>query len=172
MDSGIAPRSEILPDVLESGLRVVFCGTAAGYVSERSNAYYAHSNNRFWKTLHEVGLTSEQLLPSDFRRVVEFGIGLTDLCKDTFGLDSDIRRPTHADREALRQKLQVHQPKVVAFTSLTAGRSFCGTRTTLGLQDELIGSTRVFVLPSTSPMAAWNWASTAHHWSQLADLVR
>ena len=48
---------EQLPDQLCDGLKVVFVGTAAGRHSAETRAYYAHPGNRFWRTLHEVGLT-------------------------------------------------------------------------------------------------------------------
>src|SRR2546427_10087333 len=45
-----------LPDLLAPSLRVVFVGTAAGRESA-AKCYYAGRGNRFWRTLHEVGLT-------------------------------------------------------------------------------------------------------------------
>jgi hypothetical protein len=47
----------ILPDLLQSNLSVIFCGTAAGTFSAEEGEYYAHSNNFFWSILHETGLT-------------------------------------------------------------------------------------------------------------------
>ena len=66
----------ILPDVLAPGMRVVFCGTAPGAASARARAYYAGPGNRFWVTLHEVGLTPILLRPDEFARLPEFGVGL------------------------------------------------------------------------------------------------
>jgi len=60
----------ILPDVLEPGLRVVFCGTAAGVVSAAKRVYYAGRGNSFWPTLHEIGLTPRQFEPMEFREVL------------------------------------------------------------------------------------------------------
>jgi TDG/mug DNA glycosylase family protein len=45
LDPAIPPP--ILPDVLMPGLKLVFCGTAAGTVSARRGQYYAHPQNRF-----------------------------------------------------------------------------------------------------------------------------
>ena len=72
---------QILPDVLVHGLDVVFCGSAAGSASAKAGAYYAGLGNRFWPILHESGLTPRQILPSEFRDAVQYGIGLTDLSK-------------------------------------------------------------------------------------------
>ena len=37
----------VLPDLIKPGLKIVFCGTAAGTVSAKRGAYYAHPQNRF-----------------------------------------------------------------------------------------------------------------------------
>ena len=82
-------QPDVLPDVLGSGLSIVFCGSAAGAASARAGAYYAGPGNRFWPTLYRVGLTPRILAPADFRTVRRYGIGLTDLCKTESG--SDVR---------------------------------------------------------------------------------
>jgi len=51
---------DILPDVLKPGLKVVFCGTAAGNRSAKIKAYYAGRDNQFWAVLHRIGLTPRQ----------------------------------------------------------------------------------------------------------------
>ena len=80
----------LIPDVLKPGLSVVFCGTAPSATSFERRAYYARPGNRFWPTLHAVGLTPRQLRPEEFRRVTDFGIGLTDVCKTSWGQDADV----------------------------------------------------------------------------------
>ena len=93
----------ILPDVLAPGLRVVFCGTAAGEEAARVGAPYAGPGNRFWWVLHEVGLTPRELRPVEFRELLAWGIGLTDVAKHAVGGDSALRagrlRRRGGDRE-------------------------------------------------------------------------
>ena len=38
-----------------------------------------------------------------------------------------------------------------------------------GEQSERIGRTRLWLLPSPSPTAGWNWESNKHWWRGLAD---
>jgi len=38
----------------------------------------------------------------------------------------------------------------------------------LGWQDLTIGATRIYVLPSTSPNARWQWEQHKWHWRALA----
>ena len=77
----------ILPDLLRPGLRLVFCGTAAGSVSAMRGHYYAHPQNRFWGILHEVGLTPRLLAPAEYPLLLDWGVGLTDLAKYVSGMD-------------------------------------------------------------------------------------
>jgi TDG/mug DNA glycosylase family protein len=122
----LSDRTIILPDVLAPGLRVVFCGTAAGTESARQQAYYAHPQNRFWRALHEAGLTPRRLAPAEYPLMPGFGLGLTDIAKDVSGMDRELP-PGALGRDPckrLRAKIEAHAPQVLAFTSLTAGRRF------------------------------------------------
>jgi G:T/U-mismatch repair DNA glycosylase len=66
-----------LPDLLAPNLRVIFVGTAAGKRSAEFGHYYAGRGNRFWRTLHEVGLTPRLFEPGEFRALLALGIGHT-----------------------------------------------------------------------------------------------
>ena len=161
----------VLPDVLRPGLKIVFCGTAAGTESARRGHYYAHPQNKFWPTLHAIGLTPHRLKPEEFPRVGEWGIGLTDIAKTVSGMDSELP-PGSLGRlacEGLRQRMMAHQPVLLAFTSLTAGRRFLGPAAGFGEQAETIGATRLWILPSPSPAANWNWRAHEHWWRAVAE---
>jgi G:T/U-mismatch repair DNA glycosylase len=41
-----------------------------------------------------------------------------------------------------------------------------------GEQDETIGATRLWLLPSPSPAANGNWRAHQHWWRKLAEAVR
>lgn len=149
----------VLPDLLRPGLRLVFCGTAAGTVSAERGAYYAHPQNKFWKALFESGLTSRLLAPEEFPRLLSYGIGLTDIGKHDFGMDHELRSGT-LGREAcaeLRDKIEHFAPTALAFTSLRAGRSFLHGERHVGPQKEMIGATKLWILPSPSPAAVAHW---------------
>jgi len=166
-----SPPGPILPDVLAPGLRVVFCGTAAGTVSAARGCYYAHPQNKFWRTLHAVGLTPHRLEPAEFMRLPSWGLGLTDIAKGVCGMDKQL--PAGAlGREACRamtEKIAAAQPDILAFTSLTAGRRYLGREASFGEQPEAIGPTRIWLLPSPSPAANWNWREA--WWRALAAAI-
>jgi double-stranded uracil-DNA glycosylase len=170
----LASPSTILPDLLQPGLRLVLCGTAAGNVSARRGHYYAHPQNKFWATLHAVRLTPHRLDPSDYASLVTWGIGLTDVAKNASGMDKQLPAGSlgRLACEDLRRRILAHRPAILAFTSLAAGRSFLGGHAGFGEQDETIGATRLWLLPSPSPAANGNWPAHQHWWRKLAEAVR
>ena len=167
--SMVASKTFILPDVLTPGLRVVFCGTAPGTRSAREGAYYAHPGNHFWRTLFAVGLTPRLLAPAEFRDVLQFGIGLTDVAKHHFGSDAELPR-TAFDAARLHRKLARFKPHFVAFTSKNAARAglALGSRNLhYGEQTIAIAQSRVFVLTSPSGQARGFWDTAP--WRELAE---
>jgi TDG/mug DNA glycosylase family protein len=166
------PLSPLLPDLLGQKLRIVFCGTAAGPMSAAKGHYYAHPQNKFWKTLHEVGLTPYRLDPSEFRKLLEWRIGLTDIAKNVSGLDKDLPRESLGALacDSLRERIEEFQPGILAFTSQEAGKRFLRRKIALGEQKETVGTTRVWILPSSSPAGHWNW--DLQWWKALAVQVK
>jgi TDG/mug DNA glycosylase family protein len=159
----------VLPDLLAPGLRLVFCGTAAGARSAAEGAYYAHPGNLFWRALFEAGLTPHRFAPSDFPQLLPLGIGLTDLAKRHSGNDAELPRDAF-DAAALRRKIRRYQPRLLAFTSKNAARGALGHAVEIGLQHERFGDTRLFVLPSPSGRARGHW--DLQPWLALAALHR
>lgn len=157
--------ADILPDVLRPGLRVAFCGTAAGSASARARAYYAGPGNSFWATLHSTGLTPLRLAPAEYRRLPEFGIGLTDLCKVLHGSDEEVGT-AEFDVAGLEERVAEAEPANLAFNGKNAVRAVLERGADYGPQEERIGGATVWVLPSTSGAARRFW--DIEPWRQLA----
>ncbi len=149
------PLKQDLPDYLRRGLRVVFVGVNPGRTSGARGHHYAGPSNRFWKTLHGAGFTPHRFCPDDDARVVELGIGLTNICPRTTVRASDLT--TLELREgavALQHKLMKYRPKCVAFVGLTAYRiAFERPHATVG-PAELVAGTAAWVLPNPSGLNA------------------
>jgi TDG/mug DNA glycosylase family protein len=159
----------VLSDVLRPGLALVFCGTAAGSASARAGAYYAGPGNAFWRTLREVGLTPELLVPAEFERLPEFGIGLTDVCKARHGSDAEVGRG-HFDVAGLERRIAATAPANLAFNGKNAARAALGRPVGYGRQPERFGGATTWVLPSTSGAARGFW--DLEPWRQLAAAVQ
>jgi TDG/mug DNA glycosylase family protein len=159
---------DILPDVLKPGLKVVFCGMAVGNRSAAIGAYYAGRGNQFWAVLYRIGLTPRQLQPQEYRILLNYGIGLTDLVKKASGNDNTLKKEVF-NIAGLRQRLEKASPKVVVFNGKRAAMEFLGRPVKYGLQPERVGSSAVFVLPSTSGAARAYW--NEQYWLELAEYV-
>jgi len=157
--------ADVLPDLLRPGLRVVFCGTAAGTASARAKAYYAGPGNRFWSVLYEVGLTPTQLTPAEFERLPEHGIGLTDICKVLHGSDQEVGT-VEFDVAGLQGRIAEAEPAKLAFNGKNAARGALERGVEYGAQPEQIGGASVWVLPSTSGAARGFW--DIEPWRELA----
>ena len=165
-------KKHVLPERLKPGLKLVFCGTAAGRQSALQQAYYAHAQNKFWRTLHKVGLTPRLIAPKDYEALDALGIGLTDIAKFAYGMDHQLPRHSLGPKAArdLRRRIEAIAPRFLAFTSLNAGRKVMGAKAVAGEQPEKIGVTRVWILPSPSPLADNHW--DIGPWKALAKAVR
>jgi TDG/mug DNA glycosylase family protein len=162
---------EKLPDQLAPRLRLVFVGTAASQRSADTGYYYAHPGNRFWRTLHEVGITPRLYLPHEFPALLKLGIGFTDLCKLGSGMDHQaLAFPV--DVPGFRDKMRRYRPDIVAFTSKKAASLFYGRPTSaiaLGRQPMQVDFPLAFVLASPSGAASGAW--TLWPWQELAEAI-
>ncbi len=159
----------LVDDVLAEDLRVVFCGTALGAASARARAYYAGPGNKFWPTLHAVGLTPRVLSPADYREVLRYGIGLTDLCKSRSGSDAEIGRGGF-DVPRLEAEMTRYRPRWLAFNGKRAAKEALGLqRVEFGETGRELGGVPVYVLPSTSGAASGHW--DLRPWRDLAGVT-
>jgi TDG/mug DNA glycosylase family protein len=148
---------------------VIFVGTAASKRSAEVGAPYAGPGNAFWDILFQIGLTPRRLDPLEFQEVMSYGIGLTGMVPHKIGND-DILRPEDFDPEGLRAKIAKFKPRVLAFNGKRAAQAFYGhPAIRYGRQPEPVGSTVIFVLPSTSGAARRYWDPS--YWFELANFV-
>ncbi len=158
-----------LDDLLRPGLDLVICGTAASSVSAARGQYYAGPGNRFWSVLEETGLTPRLLQPTEFRSLLQYGIGLTDVVKNQAGTDIDIDFSGYGATLEIRPKS--FSPRFLCFNGKRAASEALGRKqVTYGMQSDKFGPTSLFVAPSTSAAARRWWDDRP--WEQLADFVR
>jgi TDG/mug DNA glycosylase family protein len=161
----------VLADLLYPDVKLVVCGTAAGHRSAQLGAYYAGRGNQFWGMLYRVGVTPRVLKPTEFMRLQEYGIGLTDLAKETSGADSSLVAADFSSAD-LQTRIEQAQPLILAFNGKRAAEVFLGRSVAFGYQPGYnIGRTRIFVAPSTSGAARGSW--NEHVWHEIivaADL--
>jgi mismatch-specific thymine-DNA glycosylase len=163
-----------LPDYLRKGMKLIMVGSNPGDRSARVGHYYAGRGNQFWPIMYESGVIPEPISYEDDRRIVEFGIGMTDLVKrPTRGVEELERQEFAEGRVLLAQKLEEMKPKVIAFNGKMVYEKFAGRACKLGLQKEMLYGAQVFVLPSTSGQnGGTERAVKMRYFKQLALLLK
>ena len=102
----------------------------------------------------------------------ELGIGLTDIAKHVYGMDHQLPKRCAGARSGggAEGAHPESQARILAFTSLNGGRKVMGPKAVAGEQPQRLGETRVFILPSPSPLAANHW--DIKPWRDLARAVK
>ena len=159
-----------VPDVLGSGLRCVFCGINPGRFSDAAAAHFANPRNDFWRLLHAAGFTPRRYEPAEQFELLELGLGVTNAAYRTTPGSSDLRRADFAGcAERLEQVALELRPEWICFVGKEAYRGAFSGRPGHGVQERMLGATRLFVLPSTSPAnAAVPWAERLRWFQELA----
>jgi TDG/mug DNA glycosylase family protein len=153
-------------------MKLVVVGCNPGDRSARVGHYYAGRGNAFWPLLYESGVLPEQLSCRDDKRVMEFGVGLTDLVKRSTRTTEEIERHEYAEgRILLSQKLAEFVPRVVAFNGKNVYEKFAQRTCKLGLQKEKLYGAHVFVLPLTGGANAAGTSVNMRYFRQLATLL-
>jgi TDG/mug DNA glycosylase family protein len=159
-----------LPDYLRPDLRIVFIGINPSVYSVQRGHYFARKTNRFWPAFSRSRLSApvraalgrDTLGPQDDARLLDFGIGFTDVVKRASRNVSELDR---ADFErgvpVLLEKLRSYTPGVAVFHGMMGYRPFLRYGLGIGEQPRELGpqpltlaATRVFVVPSPSPANA------------------
>ena len=154
-------------------MKVIVVGCNPGDRSARVGHYYAGRGNQCWPLLFDSGILPELLTHTDDKRVIEFGMGLTDLVKrPTRGIEEIDRQEFAEGRIILGQKLAAFAPRVVAFNGKLTYEKFAQRVCKFGLQKESIYGAQVFVLPSTSGQNAAKQGVKLTHFRRLAELLR
>jgi TDG/mug DNA glycosylase family protein len=140
------------PDVLASGLDVVFCGINPALTAQADGYNFSSPTNRFWSVIHLAGFTDRQLAPSEERSLLLYRCGITAV----------VTRPTTQARDVsdleIRQalspfeaKMRAAAPRVLAFLGKPAISVVLGTRTVRwGLQADTVAGSTAWVLPNPS----------------------
>ena len=160
-----AAATRRLPDVVAPRLDVLFCGINPGLYSTAVGHHFARPGNRFWPALFGAGFTPRLLSPFEDTSLLTMGLGITNLVSRTTASASQLTKAELlAGGRRLMSKVNRLAPKVLAMVGLGAYRQAFGEQdAACGLQDRVIGSTRVWLLPNPSGL-------NAHH--QVADLSK
>ena len=154
----------IVPDLVAPGLRVLFCGINPGLYTAAIGHHFGRPGNRFWPALHGAGFTPRQFAPFEERELLSLGLGITNMVERTTATAAELSPAEYvAGGQRLYRLVEAQRPRVVAFLGIGAYRTAFGRpKAALGVQEERLAESALWVLPSPSGL-------NANH--QLADLV-
>lgn len=148
-----------LPDYLRPGLKLVFIGLNPGLYSARAGKYFARPTNRFWPALSGANFFGHEVKAGDEKFLFKRGIGFTDVVeRATSQIDELAPAEIQAGVKILRRKIERMAPQIICFIGLTGFRWVfdvpAKVKVRPGPQPEMLGVSRIYVLPSSSPANA------------------
>jgi TDG/mug DNA glycosylase family protein len=152
----LASVDRTVEDVIEPGLRVLFCGINPGLYTAATGHHFARPGNRFWPALHASGFTPRLLAPDEERELLRHGCGVTNVASRTTNTAAELSTEELVQGGiALREKVRRFRPKCLAVLGVGAYRAaFARPRAALGPQEEALDETLVWVLPNPSGLNA------------------
>lgn len=141
-----------LPDVIASGLTVLFCGINPGLSAAAAGHHFVGRGNRFWRAIYLAGFTPEEIGPESDRAILRHGIGLTTVVPRPTARADELSAPDYlsAARD-FESKIRHYAPRFVAFLGKAAYSGLSGRREVAwGAQATDFGGTAAWVLPNPS----------------------
>jgi double-stranded uracil-DNA glycosylase len=161
-------------DLLKPDLELLFCGYNPSLRSGLSGHHYAHPGNRFWRVLYAAGVTDRMYLPEDDGRLLDLGIGFTNLApRPTRRADELTREEIRAGAAALLAKLERYKPRAVAYTGICIYRWFRATsKVGWGVQeDAAVPGVADVVVPSPSGLNRMSFEELVDHYRVLTSFL-
>ena len=166
----LAAYGKRLSDVIAPRLEVLFVGINPGLYSGAVGHHFARPGNRFWPVLHKAGFTERQLSPFEERELLKHGYGITNIVRHSTAAASELSRAElEKGGRNLKAKIRRHRPRVVVVLGIEAFRiAFGKPKAVFGPQEELIGSSRIWVLPNPSGLNASYQIPALSRWFRKA----
>ncbi len=151
-----AARHKTVKDIIRPGLNVLFVGINPGLYTAAIGHHFGRPGNRFWPALNASGLLKNPLTPYDSARLLDSSLGITNIVSRTTARADEL---THKElREGAKEltlKILSYRPRQVAFLGLGLYRdAFDRPKAQVGLQEERIGTSRLWVFPNPSGLNA------------------
>ncbi|GAB6021013.1 hypothetical protein CHUAL_003650 [Chamberlinius hualienensis] len=156
------PEEEVikrtLPDHLAPDLDILIIGINPGLFAAFKGHHYAGPGNHFWKCLYLSGLIPDPMTADDDYKLIEFGIGFTNIVSRTTKGSADLnRKEIREGAQILQEKIQRCRPKIAVFNGKGIYEVFSGKKNfDFGKQPEPIEGTNstIYVMPSSSARCA------------------
>ena len=146
-----------LRDIIAPDLRLLFVGINPGLRSAEIGHHFGGRTNPFWRLLHAGGLTRELLPPEEDRRLLDWRLGITNLCARPSRAAAELTRDElKAGARALAKKVARFRPRAVALVGIGLYKQVFpdGKTPGPGEKPERLAGAPLFVLPNPSGLNA------------------
>jgi TDG/mug DNA glycosylase family protein len=145
-----------VPDLIQPNLTVLFVGINPGLYTAAIGHHFGRPGNRFWQALYTAGFTPRLFAPEESDQLLDFGYGITNIVpRATLRAAELTRDELLAGKQALVAKILKYNPAYAAILGIDSYRkAFAKKDARIGLQDDIIGATRLWVLPNPSGLNA------------------
>jgi len=155
-------RDAEVPDLIGSGIRLLFVGINPGLWTAATRTHFAHPANRFYPALERAGILERPVPPGAVmdeaaqQALCARGLGITNLVPRATARADELSAEELAEgAERLAALVARTRPRVVAVLGITAYRQAFGRRKAVaGRQPEGIGDAELWVLPNPSGLNA------------------
>lgn len=163
-----------IPDHIRPGLLVLFIGFNPSIRSGETGHHYANPNNRFWKIIHDAGLTPRRFAPEEDSELLELGYGFTNIVPRPTKTAAEITKEEYSlGRVELKRKLERFRPQVACYVGKGVYEQFSGRKSVeWGEQPEsMVAGVTDFVAPSTSGLVRMRTDEMADIFRRLTELL-
>jgi TDG/mug DNA glycosylase family protein len=147
---------KVIPDVIASRLKVLFCGINPSLYSAAVGHHFARPGNRFWPSLFASGFTDRLYSPFEDELLLQLGCGISNVVDRASATAAEVTASEFiAGGASLEKKVSLYRPKVIAVLGIGAFRTaFARQDAVIGKQTLKIGDTEIWVLPNPSGLNA------------------
>lgn len=151
-----AAVNKVVPDLIGPDLKVLFCGINPGLYTAAIGHHFGRPGNRFWPALHLGGFTDKVMSPFDEAELLDMGWGITNVvARATARADELTDDELRAGAKDVERKVRRYKPAWLAVVGLGTYRVAWQKRDAkAGEQPDVIGDTRIWVLPNPSGVNA------------------
>jgi double-stranded uracil-DNA glycosylase len=144
---------KLVNDHIKENLKILFVGFNPSIRSSETGHHFANPNNRFWRILHDAGLTPRKFEAAEDARLLDLGMGITNIvARPTKAADEITKEEYKEGKEILRNKIELLKPRVVCFVGKGVYQEYSGMKNVpWGRQEKaVVPGTVDFVAPSSS----------------------
>jgi TDG/mug DNA glycosylase family protein len=146
-------RARTLADTVGPGMRLLICGLNPSEYSADVGIGFGRAGNRYWAAALAAGIVSRDRDPR--AALIDHGVGMTDLVKrPTPRADALSSIEYRTGLERVTRSVDWLRPGAVCFVGLAGWRAAVDRKAVAGVQPDGLGSTPVYVMPSTSGLNA------------------